>query len=202
MSPPRPGIITVKSGISSPDLSSETFRKWYEQIHIPDVLATPKITSALRYRDKSNSSTLPFLAIYNVDDLNWLNQETCEFWKIPLHSDVLPADKQPIFTWAKFETEFYDLVSTTSDGSLAHAWSSLLAVRWERTPSHTDDYANVILKTLRRSLREVGVKDEIELTLFKADQSGICPPAMRKLDSDGGANSPSITKYLCLVCSC
>ncbi|KAK3987302.1 hypothetical protein QBC44DRAFT_331827 [Cladorrhinum sp. PSN332] len=207
---PRPGIIIVRSGIISDDLTVETFSKWYEEIHIPDVLATAGVKAAARYQQSTSAQpgTLPYLAVYNLDDLNWLHQDACEFWKIPLHSNVLPNDKQTVFTWAKFETEFYAKVET-SDGDVDQddtsipTGDSLLAVWWERTPSHSADYAKVIIKTLKRNLADFGVQGEPRLTLFKADESGICPPAMRngQSDSKGEARTPSLTKYLCLVCT-
>jgi len=46
---PNPGIILVKSGITSTSLTPETFDKWYDEIHIPDVLSTPEISWAARY---------------------------------------------------------------------------------------------------------------------------------------------------------
>ncbi|KAK4460734.1 hypothetical protein QBC42DRAFT_331571, partial [Cladorrhinum samala] len=127
---PNPGIILVKSGITSTSLTPETFDKWYDEIHIPDVLSTPEISWAARYhhhhhrerphelsqlpqsQDSSLArSPLPYLAVYRTDNLSWLHDPGCELWSVPLASALLPSRKETIFAWARFETEFWTRVA-------------------------------------------------------------------------------------------
>jgi len=84
----QPGIFYVNSVITSPTLSHEAFTKWYDTVHIPDILKTSGIKSAYRYyaispRDHSN----PYLALYPLKDVDFL--ESAEFHGIPVQSEIL-----------------------------------------------------------------------------------------------------------------
>jgi hypothetical protein len=81
-----PGLLYVNSKITEPSLSAETFTKWYNEIHVPDILATSGFKSAFRYYGKG--SDLPFLALYPLEDVNFL--ESREFHSIPSTSEILP----------------------------------------------------------------------------------------------------------------
>ncbi|KAG7286272.1 hypothetical protein NEMBOFW57_008580 [Staphylotrichum longicolle] len=122
----RPGMIFVRSGTSSPEFTLSDLTSWYEDLHIPAVLATRGVTAAARYQlvstpaagDKSSdegrdgaSTDLNYLTVYHVPDMNWLHREDCEFWKLPL--DVPGKEegtRRSIFEVAKFETLFWELV--------------------------------------------------------------------------------------------
>ncbi|KAK0658689.1 hypothetical protein QBC41DRAFT_237857 [Cercophora samala] len=116
----KPGIIAVRSRPCSPLLTPIVFQKWYEDVHIPDVLATGHVNLAKRYQLSSSethpSNPMPFLAIYHLPDMNWLHKDNCQFWKIPLHSKVLPGDNTSIFDVAEFKTEFYETIDTVELG--------------------------------------------------------------------------------------
>ncbi|KAK4191043.1 hypothetical protein QBC35DRAFT_488062 [Podospora australis] len=130
MSSKESGIILVRSRISSPLLTPETFKKWYEEVHIPDVLATGKVRFALRYRavdEEGAAGGLPFLAIYHLDDMSWLHEDDCTFWKIPLHSDILPEGAATIFDVAQFDTAFYTTFGYIEAGAF-HAGAADISV--------------------------------------------------------------------------
>jgi hypothetical protein len=90
-----PGILFVRSRISSPLLSESTFLQWYDDDHIPEVVATSGIKSGFRYVDVNKTSSAgdarnakPFLAVYPMDDLTFTQGD--EFRGIRVKSDLLP----------------------------------------------------------------------------------------------------------------
>ncbi|KAK4162964.1 hypothetical protein QBC43DRAFT_320776 [Cladorrhinum sp. PSN259] len=196
---PRPGIVLVRSCISSPDLAPEAFHKWYEEAHIPYLLSTPGVKTATRYKSASQEA-LPYLAVYHLHDLEWLRRDTCEFWKGPLHSDIFPNDTQMVFTWAQFETGFYEKIDTSDDGRLSgnddHGaeGNALFVVQWERLLGYSADHAEDIFSIARQKLSDLGVKGEPRLRLYKADGTGLSPPGVPR-------DQPLMegTKYLCLA---
>ena len=55
------------------------FHEWYEQVHIPDLLAIPGIRSAQRYRSTRDDGSHRWLAIYElVDDPDEVNRRIAE----------------------------------------------------------------------------------------------------------------------------
>ena len=74
----NPGILFVNSKITKPDeLSPEDYTKWYEKVHIPDIFKTSGIKEASRWETVDPKSERPYLALYPLEDLNFL--ETDEF---------------------------------------------------------------------------------------------------------------------------
>lgn len=107
----KPGILFVNSKIISDTLSPELFRKWYEDIHIPDIFVTSGIKSAFRYYSTTPDKVeWPFLALYPVKDVQWLFSD--EFKSIPVHSDVLPNESKAIFELAHFDFRYYETITT------------------------------------------------------------------------------------------
>jgi hypothetical protein len=94
-----PGLFYVNSKITEPSLSAETFNKWYDEIHVPDILATSGIKSAFRYYGKD--SDRPFLALYPLEDVHFL--ESQEFHSISSESEILPKTGLS-FDVASFDT--------------------------------------------------------------------------------------------------
>lgn len=66
------GIFVVQSGPASPAQESE-YNDWYDNAHIPELLAIEGFVSARRYKlvGDDESSTHPYLAVYELeaDDL-------------------------------------------------------------------------------------------------------------------------------------
>lgn len=122
MPSPNSEVVFVQSKIRSPalGLSPATFKKWYEQIHIPDVLALPndEVKYAFRYiiadtaeeDEIGGGSGFPYLAVYPGLRREWLTSEECGFLKVPLHSEVLPGPEGFVFGVADFEMGAYEVL--------------------------------------------------------------------------------------------
>jgi hypothetical protein len=105
-----PGIILSASHITKPDqLSDETFNKWYNEVHIRDVLATGGVPNATRFRHADPKAAIPYLAVYTVPDLAIIHSE--KFRSIPMRHPMLPNGGN-IHEFANFDTRFYQLIQT------------------------------------------------------------------------------------------
>jgi hypothetical protein len=60
------GILVVQSRPSSPDDLGE-FHRWYDEIHLPEILAVTGFRTARRFRAPDGES---YLAVYEVDDVD------------------------------------------------------------------------------------------------------------------------------------
>lgn len=108
----RPGV----------ELSPSVFRKWYEEVHIRDLLETPGVGTVFRYvnataADEAQFPGFPYLAVYPEVSREWLLSETCEFLKVPLHSDLLPGPNGFVFDVADFVIGAYQEVGSIEDGA-------------------------------------------------------------------------------------
>ncbi|KAH3974198.1 hypothetical protein HBI56_088340 [Parastagonospora nodorum] len=109
-----PGILFVRSRISSPLLSEPTFLHWYDDDHIPEVVATSGIKSGFRYVDVNKTSPngnednkTPFLACYPMKKLEFMLGE--EFKGINVTSEILPGNGV-IYDLADMDVRFLGLV--------------------------------------------------------------------------------------------
>jgi hypothetical protein len=76
------GIIGAFSRNARPDLvPSDELMVWYDNIHIPDVIGSSGINTALRFQNMDTSSKWPWLVVYPANDINFT--QTDEFDKIP-----------------------------------------------------------------------------------------------------------------------
>lgn len=204
MSSPKPGIILVRSRISSLSLTPETFRKWYEDVHIPDVLATNKVKAALRYhtihhpRQADDEDDLPpYLAVYHLDDMNWLHEDDCAFWKLPLVVHLPPDGVVSIFDVAEFDMTFYTTVSCIDTGSKdPNAADYSVAPDFLRLiQSHSDQGevggAEALLKC---RYTNAGASGAVRSTLLHVDESRPHPPHFPPKTASTGEK-----KYLCIV---
>ncbi|KAK3332387.1 hypothetical protein B0T19DRAFT_457059 [Cercophora scortea] len=120
---PKAGLAYVQSRISSPSLSPETYRKWYEEAHIPDVLraCAPNIVSAHRFHSSDTAKTdYPYLTLYPVRDTAWLRTDDCSFFRVDLHHELLPGPSDSpergfIFDVARFDFRFYERVGRVGE---------------------------------------------------------------------------------------
>jgi hypothetical protein len=101
-----PGLLYVNSKLASNLLDEETYLKWYSEDHIPEVIATSGIDSALRFKDIDSSADKPNLVLYPMKDIAFTQGE--EFKKIKVHSDILPEGK-PIYDLAELDVRYYGL---------------------------------------------------------------------------------------------
>ncbi|OCK85542.1 hypothetical protein K432DRAFT_286605 [Lepidopterella palustris CBS 459.81] len=110
------GILWVNSKITAPDkVSPELFRAWYEEVHIPDILAAKQggILASWRYQCADPERPAPYLAIYSVPDLGFLQSN--EFKAIPMAHDMLPGG-EPIHIFADFDAMVYKRVKVFEKG--------------------------------------------------------------------------------------
>jgi len=122
-----PGIIFVRARIrpeAKDILDHKTLSRWYDDVHIPDMLRLPKVDLAVRYlagpesastssttqeadNEKNGDARWPYLAIYSVSDEAWLHRDDCELKKVPLTSDILPNESRSVLELVEFDTRFY-----------------------------------------------------------------------------------------------
>lgn len=73
---PTPGLMFVSSRILDPSKTSdEKYNRFYNEEHLPDILNynKAKVSSvALRYKNVNTKSTLPYLALYPLEDASFL----------------------------------------------------------------------------------------------------------------------------------
>jgi hypothetical protein len=111
----NPGILWVNSKITKPEaVSTDVFTKWYETVHIPDIFEKQGpngegIKAAYRYKSIDPTAERPYLAVYPVNTLDYL--QTKEFKSIPVHSDLFPAPHS-CFDFADFDTRYYEHLQT------------------------------------------------------------------------------------------
>lgn len=105
-----PGILWINSKITAPDqVSPELYKKWYESVHIPDIInARPGgVIASSRYQCMDSERPAPYLAVYSVPDLGFL--QSPEFRAVPMTHEMLP-EGGPIHRFASFDARFYQRV--------------------------------------------------------------------------------------------
>ena len=105
---PIPGIFWVAAKITNPELKPAVLKKWYDEVHFPDIINTSGMKTTLRYDALDPKAERPFFYNYPVRDLAFLQSE--EFLKIPITSDLLPGPSHMIFDFVNFDTRYYKLV--------------------------------------------------------------------------------------------
>lgn len=95
-----PGWLYVESKITRTDiLDEDTYVKWYETQHLPDLAGMSGIFCARWFKDLDPSADRPYLALYTLDDLGFVYSQ--EFKDMALVSDLLPGGGN-IFSMADF----------------------------------------------------------------------------------------------------
>lgn len=86
-------MLAAHSRLVKPDVCPpEQYEKWYFEDHIPDVLSTSGIRRALFYTNTDPKADRPYLALYPMADLPFLQSD--EFVKgIRVKSPLLPKNK-------------------------------------------------------------------------------------------------------------
>jgi hypothetical protein len=102
--PSGPGIFLSLSKITDKNLSDDVFNRWYNEVHIRDVLNTGCITKAYRFKDKNPNAERPYAALYVCPDMSCIGGEKMK--SIPMTSDMLPGGKN-CHGLASFDTRFY-----------------------------------------------------------------------------------------------
>ncbi|KAL2811258.1 hypothetical protein BJX63DRAFT_433549 [Aspergillus granulosus] len=125
-----PGLLYVGSRTKpSTDISNETYNKWYDDIHVPDVLETSGVQTAVRYiaaPGKSDDLNWPFLAVYPISNLHYLTTE--EFANIPSTDRLLPGPSHSCLDCAEFDQRHYATVGKFQVGESSSKPSPKLLV--------------------------------------------------------------------------
>ncbi|KAH7384427.1 hypothetical protein DE146DRAFT_622670 [Phaeosphaeria sp. MPI-PUGE-AT-0046c] len=105
-----PGLLHVRSRISSPSLTESVFLAWYDNEHIPEVVSTSGIQSAFRYIDVAKTSAngdkanpKPFFAFYPMKDLRFTQSD--EFRTISVTGKELPGSGV-VYDLAEFDVGY------------------------------------------------------------------------------------------------
>ncbi|KAF2821898.1 hypothetical protein CC86DRAFT_247794, partial [Ophiobolus disseminans] len=107
------GVLWVSSRVTQPEkLSDDKFCEWYEDTHIPEVLALPGIPSAVRFEaltpqpsKETWSSEAPWLTVYEMPDIDY--RESADFKALDGQSEPSKELLEGIFLNARFDTRFY-----------------------------------------------------------------------------------------------
>ena len=103
-----PGIIfTFFKLRDSSQISQATIEKWWDEVHIPGMVASSGIRSAWRWQAANPDYGKPNLVIYKVPDLAFLQSD--EYKSAKKKSDTLP-DAGLIDQFVELETRLYQLV--------------------------------------------------------------------------------------------
>jgi hypothetical protein len=65
-------VLIANNGPTDGEDDDADYNRWYDEVHVPDLLAVPGVTSARRFRVvMSRRSNPPYLALYEIetDDL-------------------------------------------------------------------------------------------------------------------------------------
>ncbi|CAK7203428.1 hypothetical protein SEUCBS139899_006162 [Sporothrix eucalyptigena] len=111
-----PGILWINSKVTDPEsLPVDKFTRWYEDVHIPDIIAARDggIISSWRYQCANTDRAAPFLAVYKCPNMGFI--QSTEFKSIPMTHPTLPGNG-PIHRFADFDARFLEHIET---------WSSL-----------------------------------------------------------------------------
>jgi hypothetical protein len=99
------GIILVESRPSSPDRDQE-YNTWYNEVHIPELVALPGFVSARRLRPVDGDG--PYVALYEVegDDLQAiLDGMVANAGRLHM-SDALQLDPPPVMRLLEVTTDY------------------------------------------------------------------------------------------------
>lgn len=103
-----PGILYVNSKIARTDILDEAgYMNWYENDHIPEIIETDAIRSALRWKDIDSKADKPYLVTYPMQDIGFTQGP--QFKKIAVHSKLLP-NGGPIYDLADIDVRYYGLI--------------------------------------------------------------------------------------------
>lgn len=100
------GIIHVETWPSSPDRDQE-YNTWYDEIHIPELVALDGFVSARRLRPVDGDG--PYVALYEIeaDDLQSVLQNMLNNARNLHMSDALQLDPPPVMRLLEVTTEYH-----------------------------------------------------------------------------------------------
>ncbi len=65
-------VVLAMNGPVEGEGQEETYNRWYDEVHIPELLAIPGIVKATRYKVVQSNQPWPYVAAYEIetDDLS------------------------------------------------------------------------------------------------------------------------------------
>lgn len=106
-----PGLLFVSSGIRpESSLTDDVFNKWYDTVHMPDIIATSGVESTYRYKRTDGDTTHPYLSLCPLSDVDFA--QTMEIRSVPLTHEMLPGPTHHVFASAEFAMRLYLFVKT------------------------------------------------------------------------------------------
>ncbi|KAI1341327.1 hypothetical protein F5Y15DRAFT_31034 [Xylariaceae sp. FL0016] len=112
--PTGPGLLYVNSKLTLPNkLNEASFYQWYDDEHIPDVMQSGVIKTALRCTDvaaPTRKVDLPYLVLYPLSDISYLYGS--EFAKARATSDLFP-EGSICYDIGEFDVRHYRLVQVS-----------------------------------------------------------------------------------------
>ncbi|KAL1637376.1 hypothetical protein SLS58_009323 [Diplodia intermedia] len=107
---PTPGVLYVGAAIKDPVLDEATFNKWYDDSHVPEMLALRNgPPAAFRYRNADPTRPFPYLVLYVLPDMAWADSDELKGAK--LTHDELPGGRSH-FDLVDFDVRQYDKIQT------------------------------------------------------------------------------------------
>jgi len=106
-----PGLVYASSSLTSPlSPSTSSFNKWYNEVHIPDVLSLHGTSSAFRYANADPTATPQFLALYPLADLATPSSE--ELKAVPITHEIFPAPSHNASDVVEFRSRLYEHIQS------------------------------------------------------------------------------------------
>lgn len=109
---PTPGLTFVASNVlDSTKTSDEKYNEFYNDEHLPDVLASGLTKVALRYENTNSEAKMPYIALYPVEDASMTGSEAA----IKLIQDTRKSrtfDGEDIYDYINFDIRRYEKIQT------------------------------------------------------------------------------------------
>ena len=101
-----PGLLHIRSNVTSPVLTPTTYNTWYDTVHIPELCSIPGgPKQAHRYRATDPAcQKWNFLALYPLDDIAFISDPKIKE-RVSSHHPILPKGKS---IWELVELEGRD----------------------------------------------------------------------------------------------
>jgi hypothetical protein len=118
-------MVWVNSKITNTSaITPSNFSKWYEEVHIPDMLKAG-VKTAFLYKNIDPKADRPWFALYLIPEMALLS--TKEFGAIPMTSDFFDIPSKRGDEVADFDGRVYEFIqSYEKEGVKPGEWSTAL----------------------------------------------------------------------------
>ncbi|KAK0650828.1 hypothetical protein DIS24_g6418 [Lasiodiplodia hormozganensis] len=107
---PTPGLLYIGATIKDPVLDEATFDKWYDESHVPEMLALRNgPPAAFRFKNADSSRPFSYLCLYVLPDLPWVDSDDLKTAKFT-HNE-LPEGRSH-FELVDFDLRNYEKIQT------------------------------------------------------------------------------------------